>query len=134
MADAAGTLETLALELGRALKPLAQLLGPEVFVRLGVDLPSSVNGNATLNARLTDAKATASELEGAINDLAAAVGSENVANIIASGVTLIAKIAELVSDLNAVGNALGQAAAALPPAERGPVQQFAAVMAVRSLE
>lgn len=134
MADAAGTLEKLALELGRALKPLAQLLGPEMFVRLGVDLPSSVNGNATLTARLTDAKATAGELEAAINDLAAAVGSENVPNIIASGVTLIAKIAELVSDLDAVGDALDTAAAALPPSERGPIQDLAAVMGVRSLE
>jgi hypothetical protein len=33
-----------------------------------------------------------------------------------------------------VGNALHQAASALPPAERAPIQQFAAVMAVRSLE
>ena len=134
MADAAGTLETLALELGRALKPLAQLLGPDVFVRLGVDVPPSVNGNATLTGRLTAAKATAGELEAAINDLASAIGSENVANIIASGVTLIAKIAELVSDLDEVGDALNQAANALPAGERAPIQQLAADLAVRSIE
>jgi hypothetical protein len=134
MADASGTLETLALELGRALKPLAQLLGPEIFVRLGIDLPPSVNGDATLNARLTTAKTKAAELEPAINDLAAAIGGDNPANIIVAGAALIAKIAELVADLDQVGAALNQAANALPPAERGPVQQFAAQMAVRSLE
>jgi len=134
MADAAGTLETLALELGRALKPMAQLLGPEMFVRLGVDLPNSVTGDATLNARLTSAKTKAGELEARINDLAAVIGSDNPANIIASGVALIVKIGELVTELNQVGNALNAAANALPPADRGPIQQFAATMAVRSLE
>src|SRR5678815_5462825 len=103
MADAAGTLETLALELGRALKPMAQLLGPEMFVRLGVDLPNSVTGDATLNARLTSAKTKAGELEARINDLAAVIGSDNPANIIASGVALIVKIGELVTELNQVG-------------------------------
>ena len=121
MADAAGTLETLALELGRALKPMAQLLGPEMFVRLGVDLPNSVTGDATLNARLTSAKTKAGELEARINDLAAVIGSDNPANIIASGVALIVKIGELVTELNQVGNALNAAANALPPADRGPI-------------
>jgi hypothetical protein len=91
MADAAGTLETLALELGNALKPLAQLLGPDMFVRLGIDLPSAVTGDATLNTSLTAARTKAGELEPAINDLAAAITSNNPVNIIASGVTLITR-------------------------------------------
>ena len=134
MADASGTLETLALELGRALKPLEELLGPGIFGRLGVDLPPSVTGDATLNTRLTTAKTKAGELEARINDLAAAITSEDPVTITASGIQLIVKIAELVADLTQVGNALNQAANALPPAERGPIQQFAAQMAVRSLE
>jgi len=134
MANAAGTLETLALELGKALNPLAELLGPDIFVRLGVDLPSSVTGDATLISKLTAAQTKAGELETKISDLAAAIGSDNLVNIIASGVALITKISELVSKLSEVGDALHQAANALPPGDRAPIQQFAADMAVRSLE
>jgi len=134
MADAAGTLETLGLELGRALKPLTELLGPEIFVRLGVDLPNSVTGDGNLNARLNSARTKAGELDTKINDLAAVIDGNNPANIIASGIALIAKIAELITALHDVGTALNTAANALPPADRGPIQQFAATMAVRSLE
>ena len=129
MANAAGTLETLALELGKALNPLAELLGPDIFVRLGVDLPSSVTGDATLISKLTAAQTKAGELETKISDLAAAIGSDNLVNIIASGVALITKISELVSKLSEVGDALHQAANALPPGDRAPIQQFAADMA-----
>src|ERR1044072_8843787 len=103
MADAAGTLETLGLELGRGLKPLSELLGPEIFVRLGIDLPNSITGDATLNARLSSAKTKAGELEARINDLAGVIDSNNPANIIASGIAMIVKIAELVTEITQVG-------------------------------
>lgn len=134
MPKASGTLETIALELGKALKPLEQLLGPDIFVRLGINLPRSITGDATLRAKLTAAKAKAGELESRITSLTSAITSENPVAIIADGAALITTISALIVSLEEAGAAVHQAANALPPADRTPIQQFAQVMAVRVLE
>lgn len=130
----AGTIETLALELGKALKPLAELLGPDIFVRLGTELPRAISGNATIAAKLTAAKATATGLDSKITNLAAAITADNPVSIVVEGATLIANISDLVLKLSDVGDAVNVAANALPPAQKIPIQQFAQAMAVRTLE
>jgi hypothetical protein len=52
MPTAAGTLESLALELGKALHPLKDLMRPDIFVRLGTELPSAIAEVPGLTARL----------------------------------------------------------------------------------
>jgi hypothetical protein len=130
----AGTLETLALELGQALKPLGQLLGPDIFVRLGVEVPREIAGNAALVAKLTAAKTTATGLDPKVTNLATAITSDNPIAVVAAGVALFASISDLVVKLKDVGDALNLAANALPPAQRAPIQQLAQAMAVRSIE
>jgi hypothetical protein len=134
MANAAGTFETLALELGNALKPLKELLGPQIFGRLGVDVPREIGGNATLVANLTTAANKAGELEPKITSLAAAIAADNTASIISSALQLTAIVSELIAKLVQVGNALHQAANALPAADRTRIQNFAGDVATRVLE
>jgi Family of unknown function (DUF6603) len=134
MANAAGTLETLALELGRALDPLKDLLEPQLFVRLGMELQREISGDAGLVGKLTAAAGKAGELGPTITALAAAIAANNTANIVSAGVPLIAKVAELVAALVEAGDALHQAANALPAADRAKYQDFAAKLATRILE
>jgi hypothetical protein len=134
MANAAGTFETLALELGNALRPLKDLLGPQIFNQLGVELPRAISGDATLAANLTSAATKAGELEPKITSLASAIAAENTANIISSALQLAAVVGELVARLVQVGDALHQAANALPPTDRTQLQDFAGKLATRVLE
>jgi hypothetical protein len=134
MPTAAGTLETVALEMGKALRPLEGLLGPTIFLRLGVELPPGISGVPNLNAKLTAAAAKAGALDPAITALATAVGGNDTASIIAAGGVLIADIAELIACLTEVGDALHQAANTLPAADKDALQALAANMAIRTLE
>jgi hypothetical protein len=134
MATAAGTLESLALEMGKALQPLEDLLTPEIFPRLGLSLPAAIAANAGITAKLSAAAAKAGELEPKIQALATAITGDNPASIISAGVPLIATIAELIAKLKELGDAVHTAAAVLPPLERTPLQDLAAQMAVRVLE
>src|SRR6476469_3376035 len=134
MTSTAGTFEILALELGNALKPLKDLLGPDIFARLGIELPREINGGATLVANLTTAAGKAGDLEPKIASLAAAITADNTASIISSALQLTATVSELIAKLVEVGNALHQAANALPAADRTKLQDFADVLATRVLE
>src|SRR5207248_11618472 len=60
MPDASGTLETIALELGKALQPLEDLLGegPGIFTKLGEELPREIAGDANIANKLSTAGTT----------------------------------------------------------------------------
>src|SRR5438045_7431876 len=109
MPSTTGTLETLAMELGKLLKPLEQLLGPQIFLALGVELPRAIAGDTTLTNKLKAAAITAGQLDPKITALATAIGGNDTGTIISAGVVLTAKVAELVANLVQVGNALDQA-------------------------
>lgn len=134
MPNATGTLETLALELGNALEPLKDLLGPQFFVQMGVELPREVAGDANLLGKLNAARTKAGELAPKIASLASAIAANDTNAILAASVPLIVNVAELVAKLVEVGDAIGQAANALPPAEQAKLQDLAGNMAVRALE
>jgi hypothetical protein len=134
MPGTSGTLETIALELGKLLKPLEQLLGPSIFVKLGVELPRSISGDAGIIGKLTAAATKAGELDPKITSLATAISSDDTNSIISAAVPLIANIAELIALLVEVGDAVSSAANSLPPSDKTQLQQFAETMAVRTLE
>jgi uncharacterized protein DUF6603 len=135
MAKQAGTLETLALEVGKALKPLEDLLGPDIFIRLGLELPRAISGDANITTKLADAKNKVAELDGEIASLAAAITNDNPVAIVSEGVSLIATITALITKLEDVGQAVHNAAAGLSSAaEKAAVQQFAGTLAVRLVE
>ncbi len=45
MTNSSGTIERIAIELGAALAPLEEILGPQLFDRLGVTLPYVLAAN-----------------------------------------------------------------------------------------
>src|SRR5262245_127079 len=132
MANAAGTLETLVRELGTALKPLKDLLKPEFFVQLGIELPREISGDATLTAKLSAAGSKAGELESKIANLASAIAADNAGAIVAAAAPLIVNVAELATALTAAGTALHQAANGLPDAAK--YQSFASALATHAFE
>src|SRR5262245_55783499 len=134
MADAAGTFETLVLELGNALEPLKDVLGPQIFAHLGVELPREISGDATLVANLSAAANDAGELGPKNTSLAAAIAADNTIDINSSAVQLTATISGLIAKLVQVGDALHQAANALPAADRTKIQDFAGDLPTRVLE
>jgi len=134
MPNAAGTLELVALELGKACEPLQELLTQDIFERLGVSLPPSISGNGTLATKLQESGAIAGELPPLVTALASAITSENVAGIISSSAPLIAKIAQLIAKLKEAGDAIHQAANTLSGEEKANVQKFAESFAIRTVE
>jgi len=134
MATVAGTLETLALELGHALAPLADLLDPESLLNLGTELPRSLATNPGLLAALTATHSTVTDLESKTISLGTAIAGGDVLTIITAGKAVTTGVSGLIAQLTSVGTALSAAAAALPPAERGPLQDLAGKLAGRVLE
>jgi hypothetical protein len=134
MPNESGTLETLALQLGTALKPLEEILGPEIFVRLGSELPRAITGDAAIAASLTAARTKVGELDAKLNSLAAAIAADNPILIIAEGISLLLTISEVTAKLDDVGQAVRLAASSLPPAQRPAVEAFSAKLAVRAVE
>jgi hypothetical protein len=134
VANAAGTFETLALELGNALEPLKDVLGPQIFTHLGVELPREISGDAMLVANLSAAANDAGELGPKNTSLAAAIAADNTIDINSSAVQLTAAISVLIAKLVQVGDALRQAANALPAADRTKIQDFAGDLPTRVLE
>jgi hypothetical protein len=134
MPNSSGTLERLAQELGTALLPLKDILSPEMFLRLGVELPPTLSANSGIVSNLESTNAVAREFTEQVQALEQAISDDNTGQIISSAVRLFATVLTLVTRLEGLGSALGSAAAALPPAERGAVQGLAEKLALRTLE
>ncbi len=134
MPKTAGTLETLALELGHALAPLTEILEPENLLDLGLELPRSLAGDGGIVTALDAARSKAGELEPRVISLASAIAADNTLGIITEGGALIAVVGDLMTRLSAVGSALHTAAAGLPPVERDALQSIAGVIATRVVE
>ena len=135
MPNAAGTLERLALELGTALEPLKDLLRPDVFDRLGLQLPAVVAGRASIATKLSAAATKAGQLPAKITTLAAAIQGGDAANIIAAAVPLLTTVGELIAALKDLGTTLhAEAQAGLSPADKTALEAFAATFAQRALE
>jgi len=136
MPDASGTLETIALELGKALQPLEELLadGASIFTKLGEELPREISADPNLLAKLNASATKVGSLDPLITALATAITNEDAITIVTAGVPLLQAIADLITLLKQVGDALNAAANALPAADKARLQALAAELAVRMLE
>ena len=136
MPDASGTLETVALELGKALRPLTDLLaeGSGIFTRLGEELPPEIASDANLLNKLSAAATKAGSLDPLITALTNAITNDDPVTIVTAGVPLLQNVADLIALLKDVGDALHQAANSLPAADKARLQALAAEMAVHTLE
>ena len=134
MPDAAGTLESLALELGNALKPLKDLLGADIFSRLDMQLPESIADDPNIGSKLNQAGAKAGELVPKVESLATAISGNDTNAIISAAVPLLASVGQLILKLKELGDALGTAANALPATEKAKFQAFAEKLPIRVIE
>src|SRR5207248_8593651 len=102
MPDASGTLETNALELGKALQPLEDLLGagPGIFTKLGEELPREIAGDANIANKLSAAATKDGSLDPLITALATALTHNNPLSIIEKRVQLPQHNAALHARLN----------------------------------
>ena len=134
MPNQAGTLETLALELGNALKPLTELLTQDIFSRLGMQLPASVAASSNIANKLSQAAAKAGELELKVEALISAIASENVGSILSAATPLIGTVGQLIAKIKEVGDTLHSEVNSLPPADKAKFQEFAQNLPVRMVE
>ena len=134
MPDQSGTLETLALELGNALKPLKELLDQDIFSRLGVELPYSISTATNITNKLSEAAAKAGELEPKVEALVSAIDSEDVSSILSAATPLIATVGQLIAKIKEVGDVLHAAVNSLPPADKAKFQAFAEQLPIRIVE
>ncbi len=128
MPGKAGTLETIAQQIARALQPLATELTPAnvlpFLAQLGLQFPPALLTPAVTNALNAGATA-AGALDATITKLIADIAADNTAGILADGEQLITEIAAVISALGQLGWQIGAMASGLGliPAE---VTAFAA--------
>jgi hypothetical protein len=131
MAGQAGTLETLAQQIGLALQPLeTQLTSANIIpflAELGLEFPPQLLTPAfetALNAGATAAGA----LPPTLTQLATDIENENVSGILADGLQLINEISAIITALGQIGTALHTLATtpgSLPGMNTGDVTTFA---------
>jgi hypothetical protein len=125
-----GTIETIALELGQALKPLSTLLTPDFFEKLGVPLPQSLKNNAAITGKITEAQSLVAGLPAQITDLQSAISASDTIQIIEKGGVLVGNIKNLMIKLKELGTAVNTAAGNVP----GDLKDLADRLPVRILE
>jgi hypothetical protein len=130
----AGTIETIALELGKAIKPLSTLLAPDIFEKLGVPLPTSIANNAGIIGKLNDAKTIINDLPSKITALETAIAGSNTGEIFSKGTELIAIIKDLIPKLTELGSAVNTAAVSLPTDVQSDLKALADKLPLRILE
>jgi len=130
---AAGTIESITLALGKALKPLSNLLTPDLFAKLGVSLPQSIENNAGIINKLGEVKSLVDELPALIVALETSINTENIPNIIADGAKLIKKITEVLVKIKELGVALNTAILGLPANVQADLKALADKLPTRIL-
>jgi hypothetical protein len=116
MPGTAGTLETIARQIGLALQPLKDRLASgqviQLFAELGLQFPPQVlqsNFVNALNAGVTAAEA----LPTTITQLSTAIDSDDESGILSAGVQLIQEIGALITALEQVGTELNNISGSL---------------------
>jgi len=141
VAGQAGTLELVVREIAHALQPLEDRLASGnalVFIEeLGVRLPSVVAADVQLGTALASTATAAGALGPAIDALVAAIVADDAASIVSSGVTLIAKLGDVLTNAAAIESSLTAAlggAGGLTPAQLAELQDFAAKLPRKLLD
>ena len=131
---AAGTIESITLALGKALASLPTLLTPDLFAKLGVPLPQSIENNAGILSKLAEVKTLAIDLPALITALETSVNTENIPNIIADGAKLTKKITDILVKIKELGIALNTAILGLPANVKADLKTLADKLPLRILE
>jgi hypothetical protein len=129
MPGQAGTLETLAAQVGLILQPLADQLTPANIIsflaELGLQFPPELLNQAGFTNALATGSADAGALPQLLSQLATDIANGDEAGIATAGAQLIQKIAAVIGSLEQIGTELSNAAGALPGMNATEVTAFA---------
>ena len=116
MAGKAGTLEQLALALGRALAPLSDRLASgnvlDFFRELGVSFPAAITSHGPFATALQNAATAGTQLPALISQIENAIESGDTGQILTAASSLIDTIKTLIQSLDVIAGELPAAAAA----------------------
>lgn len=135
MPSAPGTIEIIAREVGKALEPLKDLLGPDIIERLGLSVPSALSQSQGVIAAFGPPAGIVADLPPIIQSLATAIDNQDESGIITSGKNLLEKVIQLINALSNLGNAVKNAAGGMgfTPAQVNEINQFGEKLAVKIL-
>ena len=135
---ATGTLEILALEMARALRPLEDRLRPTeirgLFAELGLDFPPALETQAGLVGALGTAASAVAGLGPLAVRLVSAVEAEDVPDMVKAAVDIAGIVRRLVPAFETIGNQLQGLSGSFPGMDPGDVTAFAGELAGRLLE
>jgi hypothetical protein len=129
-----GTFEVIIRELGEALKPLADILKPDIMERLGVRPPAAFMSAGQIPTKLTDSIGKAGELPPAITALQAAITAGNKDGMVKTGRDLGVIVIDLIQKLIDLGEAIKTQAGTLAGTQKTEIEAFAGEFAARLVE
>jgi hypothetical protein len=125
----AGTLETIAAQIGLALQPLEnQLTSGNVIpflAQMGLQFPPQLTAQSAFMDAVNAASTATGALTNLLTQLATDISSDNDGGILQDGIQLIQQIGTIISALETIGTQLGSIAASLPGMNSAEVQTFA---------
>lgn len=118
MPDQAGTLERVALELARLMRPMASHLSDEMvlttFADLGVQFPPAFVTDPQLVAARASITGFVGQLDTLVEDLIGAIAAEDTAGIVSKGAALIEAFVHAIESFNQLVSALQAAGPGMP--------------------
>src|SRR5262245_33378321 len=136
MAARPGTVETLALHIGLALRPLAERLAGSgaisSFAEMGLAFPPELLAPRVV-ATLDEGAAAAQSLSDAIDPLSAAIDAGDSAGVVLAAAHVGDALVALAGALTHVGTAIDAVAAGLPGLDSAEVADFAQTLPSRLL-
>jgi hypothetical protein len=133
-----GTLELVAVELGKVLQPLKDLLTADqindLFAELGLEFSGSLQAEAAFISSLGSAASAAETLPAQITQLVTAIQNSDVAAILSAVEKIVETVASLLSALDSIANELQAIAGSIAGMNGADVAAFAGQLAERLAE
>jgi hypothetical protein len=138
MTNRAGTLEQIAIILGRALQPLETRLTTGdvrgLFAELGLEFPPELLNQPAFTNALNLSTSSASQLLPLVNQLINAIETENATQIAQTSIQIINTIRKLILSVEQISTQLQVIAGVLPGINATDVSNFARQLPVRLVE
>ena len=125
MANKAGSLERLTLELSRALESMSGLINRDIVLELGFRLPDSIVEDPSLIQAFENVSHQIEELPTVSANLSQAITDENVPQIIAAGLQLFERLALVFESIDQVASVFTNLASSVPGSEQATLLSFA---------
>jgi hypothetical protein len=135
---ASGTLEIIALELGKALRPLADQLSADeivdLFAELGLQFPPALQSEAAFVNSVSTAGTAVASLVPLIEQLVTAFENGDDATVISTAAKIVDALHSLLPAIDTIATQLQGIAGSLPGVNAADVTAFAGQLAERLVE